>query len=142
MYFEDLVLHTVYDLEPVIMEKEKMVEFGRMYDPLPVHTDEEYAKTTHFGQLIAPGVMTFMMVWSKFLELGVLGNELIAGQSTSMNWHKPVYAGDTLFGKAEITGLTKRNAKNGMVEVTVRICNQHGELVLTDVTEAVVKCGR
>jgi acyl dehydratase len=50
-----------------------------------------------------------------------------------------VYAGDTLSGKAVITKLTPRNEKNGLVEVTIDAYNQHGELVLKDVTEAVVK---
>ena len=42
--------------------------------------------------------------------------------------------------KATITNLVKRNAKNGLVEITIEAYNQKGELVLTDVTEAVVKC--
>ena len=84
--------------------------------------------------------MSFMSVWTNFLALGVLGDELIAGKSTHIEWHKPVYAGDTLYGEAEITSLVKRSVKNGMVEITVRVNNQHGECVLTDKTEAVVKC--
>jgi acyl dehydratase len=35
--------------------------------------------------------------------------------------------------------LTKRNEKNGIAEVTIEAYNQKGELVLTDVTEAIVK---
>lgn len=35
--------------------------------------------------------------------------------------------------------LTKRNERNGIVEVTIEAFNQNGELVLTDVTEAIVK---
>ena len=30
--------------------------------------------------------------------------------------------------------------ENGLVEITVEAYDQHGDLVLTDVTEAVVKC--
>ena len=57
-----------------------------------------------------------------------------------MEWFKPVYAGDVLTGKAEITNLTRRNARNGLVELTINIHNQNGDLVITDVTESVVKC--
>ena len=53
---------------------------------------------------------------------------------------KPVFADDVLTGKATITNLVKRNAKNGLVEVTIEAYNQDGVLVLTDVTEAIVKC--
>ena len=63
-----------------------------------------------------------------------------AGKSTKIEWLKPVFADDVLTGKATITNLVKRNAKNGLVEVTIEAYNQKGELVLTDVTEAIVKC--
>ena len=53
---------------------------------------------------------------------------------------KPVYADDTLTGKVTITNLVKRNPKNGLVELTIEVCNQYGALVLIDVTEAIVKC--
>ena len=140
MYFEDIELNAVYHLEPVFIRKEQMLAFARDYDYIPLHTDEEYARQTHFGALIAPGVMSFMLVWTKFIDVDLFGTELLAGKSTSMEWIRPVYAGDTLTGRAEITGKTKRNAKNGIVAVTVHVRNQHGDLVLTDVTEAVIKC--
>ena len=140
MYFDDFTQGMTFDIAPAQIEKEKMLDFARLYDNIPLHTDEEYAKTTPFGALIAPGVMTFMSVWVKFLELNVFGDEMIAGKSTKIEWHKPVYANETLTGKAVISNLTKRNAKNGIVEVTVYAHNQNGELVLTDTTEMVVKC--
>ena len=140
MYFEELKTGMTVDTAPAVIEKEKMVAFARDYDNIPLHTDEEYAKNTPFGKLIAPGVMSFMSVWAKYLEVDFFGAELLAGKSTKIEWLKPVFADDVLTGKATITNLVKRNAKNGLVEVTVEGYNQKGELVLTDVTEAIVKC--
>lgn len=114
MYFDDLKLGMSVDTAPALIEKEKMMAFARDYDNLPLHTDEEYAKTTPFGKLIAPGVMSFMSVWAKYLEVDFFGEELLAGKSTRIEWLKPVYADD--------------------------VVNQYGELVLKDVTEAIVKC--
>ena len=140
MYFEDIKLNHTVTLAPVKIEKERMMEFARLYDNIPLHTDEEYARKTPFGKLIAPGVMSFMSVWNKFLEVDMYGDELIAGVSTSMEWHKPVYADDVLTGVVEVTNLVKRNHKNGLVEVTVKVYNQDGVHVLTDVTKSVIKC--
>lgn len=140
MYFDDLEIGMMVEIPPTIIEKEKMLAFARDYDNIPLHTDEEYAKTTTFGKLIAPGVMSFMSVWSKYLEVDFFGKELLAGKSTKIEWFKPVFAEDVLTSKATITRLVKRNAKNGLVEVTIEACNQKGETVLTDVTEAIVKC--
>ena len=140
MYFEELKTGMTVDTAPAVIEKEKMVAFARDYDNIPLHTDEEYAKNTPFGKLIAPGVMSFMSVWAKYLEVDFFGAELLAGKSTKIEWLKPVFADDVLTGKATITNLVKRNAKNGLVEVTIEAYNQKGELVVTDVTDAIVKC--
>ena len=140
MYFEDIQLGLELELAPALIEKEKMVDFARLYDNIPLHTDEEYAKTTRFGGLIAPGVMSFMSVWAKFLEIGLFATELVAGKSTKIEWLKPVFADDVLTGKATITNLIRRNPKNGLVEISIDAYNQKGELVLKDVTEAIVKC--
>ena len=139
MYFDDLKVGMSVDISPVEIEKEKMMDFARTYDNIPLHTDEEYAKTTPFKGLIAPGVMTFMSVWAKYLEVDMIGQEVIAGKSTKIEWHKPVYAGDVLRGKATITNLVPRNPRNGIAEITIEVYNQNGVLVLSDVTESVVK---
>lgn len=139
MYFNQLKVGMTVDIEPTTIEKDKMLDFAHNYDNIPLHTDEEYAKKTPFGKLIAPGVMSFMCVWAKYLEVDFFGEELLAGKSTKIEWLKPVFANDVLSAKATITNLTKRNEKNGIVEVTIEAYNQNGELVLTGVTEAIVK---
>ena len=127
------------DTAPAVIEKDKMLAFARLYDNIPLHTDEEYAKTTPFGKLIAPGVMSFLEVWSKYLEVDFYGEELLAGISTKIEWLKPVFPDDVLTVTAEITNLVERNPKNGLAELTIKVYNQNGELVLTDVTESVIK---
>ena len=128
------------EIPPAVIEKEKMLAFAKTYDNIPLHTDEAYAKSSPFGALIAPGVMSFMSVWARYLEVDFFGKELLAGKSTKIEWHKPVYAQDVLHGTAEITRLEKRNPKNGLVEITIYAYNQNNVLVLTNVTEAIVKC--
>ena len=140
MYFDELKIGMTVDLASTVIHKEKMIAFAKDYDNIPLHTDEEYAKSTPFGGLIAPGVMSFMSVWAKYLEVSFYENALLAGKSTKIEWTAPVYAEDTLSGKATITNLIKRNEKNGLVEITIEAYNQTGVLVLTDVTEAIVKC--
>ncbi len=139
MFFEDIPLHKRIKIDGVRIKKEKMIAFAQEYDPIPLHTDEEYAKASPFGGLIAPGVMSFMSVWAKYLEQDLLGEELIAGVSTKIEWEKPVYADDVLEAEAEVTALTIRNERNGLVEIRMRIWNQDGVVVMRNVTEAVVK---
>ena len=139
MYFDELCLGMSVQLAPAVIEKEKMLAFAREYDNIPLHTDEEYAKTTPFGRLLAPGMLSFLEVWAKYLEADFFGEELLAGKSTKIEWRKPVFAGDVLRGKATVTDLAARNERNGLVQVTIDVTNQHGDLMLTSITEAVVK---
>ena len=140
MYFEEFEAGTQLNIDNVVIDKNDMLDFAKKYDYIPLHTDEEYAKKTMFGNLIAPGVMSFMAVWAKYLEADLAGEQLIAGKSTKIEWKKPVYADDVLNAICTVSKLTKRNEKNGQVELTFEVFNQNGELVLTNVTEMIVKC--
>lgn len=140
MFFEEIELGAKLKIAPAHILKEKMIEFAKDYDNIPLHTDEEYAKKSPFGKLIAPGVMSFMSVWAKYLEVDFFGEELLAGKSTKIEWLKPVFADDVLTGIAVVTNKIQRNPRNGLVEITIEAYNQDGILVLTDVTEAIVKC--
>ncbi|MBP1561009.1 MAG: MaoC family dehydratase N-terminal domain-containing protein [Oscillospiraceae bacterium] len=138
MYLEDLKLNDFVDIPDAVINKEKMLAFAREYDPVPIHVDEDYAKKSRFGRLIAPGVMSFLEVWAKYIEVDFFGEQLVAGKSTKIEWFKPVFAEDVLSGRAAVTGVAPRNPYNGIAEVTIEAYNQHGELVLSAVTEAVV----
>ena len=140
MYFNDLTLGMTVTCAPAVIDKDKMLAFAREYDNIPLHTDEDYAEKTPFGRLIAPGLMSFAAVWAKYLEVDFFGEELLAGKSSRIEWLKPVFAEDTLTGTATVTALTPRSPRNGIVEITIEVCNQNGEIVLTNITEAIVKC--
>ena len=138
MYFDDLKIGMAVEISPAVIEKEKMIAFARDYDNIPLHTDEEYCKTTRFGHIIAPGVMAFMSVWASYLKNDICGEQVVAGKSTSMEWHKPVYANDTLYSTAVVTNKTE-GKDSGTIELTFTIKNQQGQHVMTNVTEMVVK---
>lgn len=140
MYFDEIQLNAEVEIAPAVIEREAMLDFARHYDNRPLHTDDAFAETTRFGQLLAPGVMTFMSVWFQYLKHDFCGLEFVAGKSTKIEWIKPVFAGDVLSGRAVVTGLTRHGRHHGLVEITIYAYNQRGELVLTDVTEAVVQC--
>ena len=139
LYFDDCKTGMRYTVSPVLITREKILSFAREYDPLPFHLDEQYAKTTVFGKLIAPGVMSFMSVWAEFVKLNVWGDSMVAGKSTKIEWFKPVFIGDTLNGEIIITGLTPMSNNVGIVELTVNIFNQRQIQVIKDITEMLIR---
>lgn len=140
MYFDDLKIGMNIDIENVLIKEEEMIDFSLKYDNVPLHTDKEYAESTPFKKLIAPGVMSFLVIWNKYLENDFFGSELLAGKSTKIEWLKPVFASDVLHANATIINLEKRNNRNGLAVLEFKVYNQNNELVLTNITEAIVKC--
>lgn len=138
MYFDDFTVGQEFEIESVTINEEKMLQFARDYDPQPIHLNESFAKKSKFGVVIAPGIMSFMSVWAKFVESNIITQQFIAALSFRVDWFSPVFAGDVLKGKATINKLTPRNAYNGIVEVRITITNQEGTLLMDTTTEAVL----
>ena len=45
MYFDEIKMNMTLETAPVLITKEQILSFGNLYDPLLLHTDEDYAKT-------------------------------------------------------------------------------------------------
>ena len=84
MYLEDIKPGSELTVENIVIRKEEMLDFARKYDPVKIHTDEDFAKLSRFGDLIAPGMLSFLSVWGQYVELDFAGEELIAGKSTAV----------------------------------------------------------
>jgi acyl dehydratase len=113
-YFEDLAVGQRADLDPFTFDKEAITAFARKYDPQPFHVDEEAARQSHFGGLVASGwhtgaaYMRQLIAQRKRISAKILaqgGTLPIPGPSPGFNnllWRTPVYAGDTLRFSSEI----------------------------------------
>lgn len=139
MYLEDYTIGTEWKTEPVSISREELLDFTMKYDPHPIHFDDEYAKHTRFKEIIAPGVLTYMAVWSPFMAQNPFGEELVAGKATKMEWLRPVYAGDSLTGRFWVSKTTCTSATKGIVEIQIEIHNQADQLVLTGYTQGVMR---
>jgi acyl dehydratase len=55
-YFEDFAVGQVFKPNGrVRIEKEDIIAFARQFDPQPFHLDEEAARHSMFGRLVASG---------------------------------------------------------------------------------------
>lgn len=139
MYLEDIQIGSEKTVSNIVIEKEEMLDFAKKYNPVKIHVDEDFAKQTRFGELIAPGMLSFLSVWAQYVSVDFAGDDLVAGKSTAIEWLKPVFAGDVLRGSAKVTGLSFRNEHNGVMTVTIDVFNQKDEKVLTSIVESIVK---
>jgi hypothetical protein len=61
IYLEDFVVGEVIEIGSCSVSRDEIVEFARRYDPQPFHVDENAAKASIFGGLIASGWHTASM---------------------------------------------------------------------------------
>ena len=139
MYFDDFKTGDTFHLNEVKIKRKNMLEFAEEYDPQPIHLDDDYGSASKFGDIIAPGIMSFMSVWAEFVKSNIITDNFIAAQNFRINWISPVFSNDVLTGEVKIGELTPRNAYNGIVEVNLAVYNQQKQKVMDTTTEAILK---
>jgi acyl dehydratase len=136
MFFEDIEVGARRELGRHTFTAEDIKQFAARYDPQPFHTDEEAAKRSHFGGLIASGWHTasvFMKLQARVIaerrqELARTGP---SPGFRNLRWPKPVFAGDTLIYSSEVVRKREHASRPnwGIIFSQVTAQNQHGEVV-------------
>src|SRR5690242_6430947 len=135
LFFEDFRPGDVRDTGSVTVTKEEIVAFAREFDPQPFHIDEEAARRSPFGGLIASGWQTCGICMRLLVE--GFGSEGMASMGSpgvdELRWLRPVRPGDTLSLRTEVIEKTPSSSKpdRGSVRTRQELRNQRGELVLT-----------
>jgi acyl dehydratase len=152
-FFEDLRVGERNEIGSHTFTAEEIKAFAARYDPQPFHLDEEAARASHFGGLVASGWQTAAM-WMRFAverrkrqaeEARARGEPVAAlGPSPGfreLKWLLPVYPGDTITYATEVIG-TRASASRpgwGLMQVLNTGTNQHGKLVLSFLSTAFVE---
>jgi acyl dehydratase len=133
-YWEDIKAGEVIELGSCTVTKEAMLAFAREFDPQPFHTDEETAKRTIWGGLIASGWHTGSMLMRLFYD-GFLKDTVSLGSPgiDELKWNKPVRPGDRLSARMTILETTPSRSKpdRGIIRSQMEVLNQHGEVVMS-----------
>ena len=133
-YWEDFYPGQVLEAGGASLSAEEIIEFGKKYDPQPFHIDEEQAKQSVFGGLIASGWQTASLCMRLICDLYLLEAASLGSPGIDeLRWVKPVRPGDTLSGRMTVLESIPSRSKpdRGMVRSLMELRNQHGEVVLT-----------
>ena len=139
-YYEDLNVDEVNESAPLVVDKEQMLAFARDYDPQYFHADEQAAKSSIFGEVVASGIYT-MALWRR-LDHQLAGNiAWICGVAwNDVRFACAVRPGDTLRARARC--LDKRPSRSdprrGVVRYLYELFNQRDELVFSCISTNLV----
>ena len=126
-YLEDIVVGAKRSFGHYEVTAAEIIDYGKLYDDQPFHTDPEAAKDSVFGGLIASGwhtcaiVMELLANYIKAEKLASLG----APGMDSCRWLVPVRPGDVLHGRTTILAARPSASKPmGLITVRTEVFNQ------------------
>ena len=131
-FWDDFTPGWTYESGSRTLGADEIVRFAREYDPQVFHTDEEGAKATPFGGLIASGwqicgVMMRLMCDGYLVDSACLGSPGL----DELRWLRPVRPGDAL--RLRTTALeqtpSRKDPSRGTVKFRWEVLNQNDEIV-------------
>lgn len=131
-YWEDFVPDWEYESSTRTLSAQQIMEFAREYDPQTYHTDEEAAKATPFGGLIASGWQTCSVAMRLMCDGYLLETSCIGSPGLEeLRWFKPVRPGDALRLRSKVLEQTpsQKDPSRGTVKFRWDLLNQQDELV-------------
>ncbi len=131
LYFEDLDVGRRFTTGSVTMEPEAIKAFATSFDPQPFHLNDEAAKASFFGGLVASGWHTASVTMRLLVTSGLPIAGGVIGAGGDIVWPRAVRPGDTLSVVSEVVAAkpSASRPERGMVTVRSETRNQDGEVV-------------
>ncbi len=131
-FWEDFLPGWTIDSATKTLSADEIKSFALEYDPQTYHVDEEAAKLSPFGGLIASGWQTCAAAMRLMCDAYLLKSSCIGSPGLDgLRWLKPVRPGDTLKLHTEVNEQTpsQKDPKRGTVHFRWDILNQNNEVV-------------
>jgi len=133
-WFEDFPVGMEVEIPGPVLTRESILEYARRYDPQPFHVDEEAAKQSVYGGLIASGWHTVSLAMRMICDAYLLDAASLGSPGVNqVRWLKPVRPGDAI--RLRMTVLEAKPSKSKPDRGTVLhrwdVLNQDGETVMT-----------
>jgi len=132
-FFEDYTAGAVYEYGHVTVTEAEILDFARVFDPQPIHVDQEIAAQGPFQGLIASGWHTGGIMMRLFVDHFL---SRVAGLASpgvdELRWPTPVRPGDSLRLRVTIVEARRSRSKpdRGLVRTHAELINQNDEVVL------------
>ena len=127
---EDLEVGQTFLSEEIALSADEIKAFATQFDPQPFHLNEESAKNTFFGELVASGWHT-AAITMRFLVSSLKIKGGLVGAGGDISWLRPTRPGDSLHAETEVMAINTSRSKpdRGTVKLRTLTKNQAGKTV-------------
>jgi acyl dehydratase len=133
MYFEEFKTGMSITSPGRTITETDVVNFaGLTGDYNQIHTDQEFSRTTPFGQRVAHGLLGLSIASGLAVRTGILEGTVLAFREIS-DWKfiKPIFIGDTIRVHIAVTETKElRRLGGGAVTIEIEVKNQSNETVM------------
>jgi acyl dehydratase len=132
LYFEQFNVGDEYVCQDRTITEADVVHFaGISGDYNPLHTSQEYAKSTPFGERIAHGVLVLAIATGQINQLGIFEGTTLALLQQTIKYTGVVRFGDTIHLEFKIAEKKETSKPDrGILTLENRVLNQEGKEVL------------
>jgi len=120
LYFEDFAAGQRFLTGQKRLEIADIQAFAQQFDPQPFHLDQEAAKTSFFGELVASGWHTAAVTMRLLVEQGLPIAGGVIGAGGEVKWPRAAKPGDVLSVHGEVIELAVSRSRPEIGFVTVR----------------------
>lgn len=140
-FLEDYAEGEIVEFGSTAVTAAQIVAFAEAFDPQPFHLSDEAGAKTPYGGLIASGWHTAGMTMRMMVEHIISRHGLGSPGVDELRWLRPVRPGDVLTCRASILSVRRSRSKpdRGVVRQQIETLNQHGEVVLSWIGNAMVR---
>ena len=140
-FFEEFIIGDTFVSAERMITANDVKDFADLSgDHTQIHTDEDYAKATVFGERIAHGLLGLSAVSGLAAKLGFTEDTIIALRSMNWKFKKPIKYGDKIKGIFEVSEKKElRGQDSGLVTFEVRVLNQEKDLIQTGIWKMIIK---
>jgi acyl dehydratase len=141
LYLDDLEVGQRFVSGAHELDEAQIKAFAAQFDPQRFHLDEEAAKDSFFGGLVASGWHTASITMKLLVEGGAPLAGGVIGAGGAIDWPRPTRPGDILHVESEIVEVrpSRSRPERGTVTVRSETLNQHGEIVQAMTAKLVVQ---
>jgi acyl dehydratase len=131
-YLEDFAVGQTFRSGRLRIDQRRIETFAAEFDPQPFHLDEQAARSTFFGGLIASGWHTAAISMRLLVESDLKpAGGIIGAGFDELRWPRPVRPDDELRVESEVLEVRPSRSRpgQGLLKLRTTTLNQNGEAV-------------
>lgn len=130
LVYEEFALDQVWVTQArTVTEGDIALFCGLSGDFNPLHSDEEFCRSTPFGTRIAHGPLGLSMAIGLMSQLNLINGTAMALLNLNWDFRGPVKPGDTIHARVTTAAVRRAGSGNGVVTLRFEVINQSAAVV-------------